>query len=1067
MSTGMSNEKTTPPAKSTISTTTSRTARTTKSKKYESTPVPQQLTFPARRKIVRKYGGRRSLPARLEEETASVKRRNLKQQTLTQIDYIRSSSDLVPEDLLEDEELEGSHEEEDQQQEQQGDGRWRGRAKETKEKIEEVEVVKVAKGRKPADRRSKRRKTMGDVPTPSLERKGSSFHTQTLTQFLGNSALTADADILRVEDEDVVKGLPLPGDGTPVKHFAPPRKGNGKALTTPNPHTPSNKRIRVNPDEVPSSQPTPFTPLLGHSPIAPARSPLTQKSTNVDVSLPTIEAASKLPRTLVIQDSYSVDSSSSVGYSTSAAGDTPKKEGEETPSQSLKREPLAEIPVASLELGVGSTPNGETPTTRRKRMFIEIPDSDDELESIGSTPFKTPSARQTPLKREAVALNFAIAADSNSPRRLSQASRVAVTETPASSSKSDKENASPAIRMWEDEHAAGEGDDGDTPTPTRARRSQTAGRASQVSPNTASQFWTASAENLGNIGAPHSASREPLAELAVAEGPTVIENQGLSPIPRASQFHGSMGGLSGRICRATPQLEDSEETASEVEEAMPVSILRKTTPRADSRAGDGWKRNSTPEPNRSESSASEPPGTPTPVVRKVQIELPQSSAEEVCKETPRKPHKSSPIYQRHTQGRTQARSQFYSQGLESQRVPLEVIRSLGPQTDRSDILISIDAKTVEDIANGLRDHEFRNYRFSVQVSRCWIFTELPVGEVKYMATLGPAQEPGQIDSRSGRGNADFNRGTSGYKFAHRLRQVYQLNNPVLLADMEDNGMGTEPPQRYKYLPPAVVGQLLMNLRCPLFAEEDDLTHDVEEVGLGDQEAVKEGGVTISQELEDQLRSDIIHSTQLKSSERRRQQRLEGEDFIPASQSPTEKRSVAATVAPAAAATVRKPDDNFARPPVPPQSRQTRQQPTSSRHSVAKSDAHRCVRPSQATTASDVSAPSSQALSSPPRPDKLSASSSIGPPPASVPRPPLPDSGELSLLSSSMWDLSRYDDDHREEGSSGSGLLPVPTMTTPRAGRTELLLHLSSSQVGVLPPDSLLMDEGMAPPPPVE
>ncbi|KAL2194329.1 hypothetical protein P885DRAFT_43230 [Corynascus similis CBS 632.67] len=1050
-STGTSNETTTTPAKSTTSTTTSRTTRTAKSKKYESTPVPQQVTFPARRKIVRKYGGRRSLPARLEEETASVKRRNLKQQTLTQIDYVRSSSGMEPDDLLEDEELGGSHEEEDQQQEQQGD---------------EVEVTKVAKGRKPADRRSKRRKTMGDVPTPSLERKRSSFHTQTLTQFLGNSALPADADILRVEDEDVVKGLPLPGDGTPVKHFAQPRKGNDKALTTPNPHTPSNKRIRVSLDEVPSSQPTPFTPLLGHSPIAPARSPLTQKSTNVDVPLPTIETASKLPRTLVIQDSYSVDSSS-VGYSTSVAGDTPKKEREKTPSQSLEREPLAEIPVASLELGVGSSPNGETPTTRRKRMFIEIPDSDDELESIGSTPFKTPSARQTPLKREAAAVNFAIAADSNSPRRLSQASRVAVTETPASSSKSDKENASPAIRMWEDEDAAGEGDDGDTPTPTRTRRSQTAGRASQASPNTASQFWTASAENLGNIGAPHSTSREPLVELAVAEEPTVMENKGLSPIPRASQFHGSMGGSSGRICRATPQLEDSEETASEVEEEqMPVSILRKTKPRADSHAGDGRKRNSTPEPNRSESSTSEPPGTPTPVVRKVQIELPQSSAEEVCRETPRKPHKSSPIYQRHTQGRSQARSQFYSQGLESQRVPLEVIRSLGPQTDRSDILISIDAKTVEDMANGLRDHEFRNYRFPVQVSRCWIFTELPVGEVKYMATLGPAQEPGQIDSRSGRGNAEFNRGTSGYKFAHRLRQVYQLNNPVPLADMEDNAMGTEPPQRYKYLPPAVVGQLLMNLRCPLFAE-DDITHDVEEVGPGNQEAVKEGGVTISQELEDQLRSDLIHSTQLKSSERRRQQRLEGDDFIPASQSPTEKRSVTATAAPAAAVTVQKPDDNFARPPVPLQSRQTRQQPTSSRHSVAKRDAHRYVRPSQATTASDVSAPCSQALSSPPRPDKLSASSSIGPPPASMPRPPLPDSGELSLLSSSMWDLPRYDDDHQEEGSSGSGLLPVPTMTTPRAGGTGLLLHLSSSQVGVLPPDSLLMDEGRPPPPPVE
>ncbi|KAL2187601.1 hypothetical protein L209DRAFT_753651 [Thermothelomyces heterothallicus CBS 203.75] len=1006
------------PAEDATSATTSRTTQATKTKRYESTPVPQQITFPARRKIVRKYGGRRSLPARLEEETATASRRSLKQQTLTQIDYVRSSSGFEQGDLLEDEEIGGPHEEK----------------KGLKSKEGEAEAASVAGRRKTADPRSKRRKTMGDMPTPNLEKKGPSFQTQTLTQLLGNRVPEMDRDELRVEDEAESAGLPSSGGGPSVKHSAPPEKGKGKALATPIPHTPTGKRIKVNLDEVPSSQPTPFTPLLGHSPIPPARSPLTQKSTNVDAPLPTIETVSKLPRSLVIQDSYSMDGSSA-GYLSSTAGDTPvKKERGETPSQIPKREPLAEIPVASLELGVSSTSSGVTPTTRRKRLFTEIPDSDDELESLGSTPFKTRSTQQTPLAREPVVDNFEIAADPRPPpSQSSRKPRAAVTETPASSSRSNKENESPAIKMWEDEDAAGEGDDGGSPTPKGAK-----------SPNTASQFWTASAENVGCRGTRRGTSREPLAELVVAEDPTVFRSERPSTAPRASQFHGSMGESSCRGRHATPQLGDSEETASEAEEEpMPVSILRKATSQGVPRADGTTKRRSTPEPNGPESSTSEPPDTPTPIVRKVQIEMPQSSGEEVCKETPRKPHRSSPIYQRHTQSRSQARSQFYSQALESQRVPLEVIRSLGPQTDRSDILISIDAKTVGDIVNGIRDHVFRNYRFPVQASRCWIFTELPVGEVKYMATLGPAQEPGQIDSHSGRGNTEFNRGTLGYKFAHKLLQVYQLNNPVPLAEMEDNGLGAGPPQRYKYVPPAIVGQLLMNLRCPLFAE-GDFEDEGEETGDKEtEEKEEEGEMTISQELADQIRSDIIHSTQLKSSERRRRQHRDDEYLIPASQSPTEKRSVAlkasaptaAETAAAAAAAAMPPPRSSQRlrdRRHPGSPGQTRRQPTTTTGQASTSngddgDARRYVPPSQATTASDVSASPSQAPSPsfpPARSSSSSSSSSSSVLACSVPRPPLPDSGELSLLP----ELPRHDRDR--SGGGGTGLL----------------LHLSSSQV---------------------
>ncbi|KAK4237995.1 hypothetical protein C8A03DRAFT_34000 [Achaetomium macrosporum] len=995
--------------------TASRAGSAPASRTYESTPVPQQVTFPARRKVVRTYG-RRSLPTVLGSDG---ERRSLRQQTLTQIDYVTSSA---------------QHEGEESES----------------EVLQESEVARPRddRGLESEDggkvgRRSKRRKTMGDVPTatPGLERKGSSFHTQTLTQFLGNSASkNGDTDGLRVDDEEELDDLPLPGNSpTHVKRLAPVKGGEAKLLAAANPHTPSSKRIKVNLDEVPPSQPSPFTPMFRHySPIPPPdRSPLTQKSINVDAPRPTVETLSKLPRNLVIQDSYSMGSSEGLP-SSSAAGETPTEKG------TLSREPLSEIPVASLELGVGSTPTGETPTTRRRRMFVEIPDSEDDLESIGSTPFKTRSTQQTPLKQTPLRRMISAARDFEIQPDLGSTSRLETAGVPdVPSGTSDKENNSPAIKVWDDgDSTASEAEGPGTPTPTFGRtRSQAAkstGKASQISPNTASQFWTASEEDLGGAVRSAETATKPPTLPPAPEEPTVSEEAPSTPTPaprEATLRH--RADMSDRhvTFKSVSQNRDEdpeEPTYSDNEGApIPTSILRKGTrqnPVLIDRSTEK-ERDATPEIPTSEESNGDAPGTPTPVVRRVRVELPPpSTAEEVCKETPRKPHnKSSPIFQRHTQ-----RSQYYSQGLESQRVPLEVIRSLGPQTDRSDILISIHPDIVDEIVKGIRDHEFRTYKFPVQVSRCWIYITRPVGEVKYMATLGLAQEPGQIDSNSGLGNAEFNAGASGFKFAHKLQQVYQLNNPVPLADMADNGLGDGPPQKYRYIPPAIVGQLLANLRCALFAEEGE-----------EEQEDNEGGVTISQELEEQLRSDIVHSTQMRLSDGRHH-RAEEEDVIPASQSPVKTRSGGPR---------RSDNSTSAHPAAPParssqrihnlnQQQRQRQQsrdprlpqprwnPSTARKTTSTSN---LVRPSQATTASDISIPSSSAVSTP---EKSS------PTPASVPRPPLPESSELMLP-----DLPDMGDE--------SLLPPLPPVG-------------SSSQTAVLlPPDSLLVDEVRRAPPPVE
>ncbi|GAB1315678.1 hypothetical protein MFIFM68171_05888 [Madurella fahalii] len=984
------------------------------SRTYESTPVPQQVRFPARRRIVRTYG-RRSLPAALPTSGSGLSesaRRRLRQQTLTQVGYVRAEAAELEIDEEEEaesgERIEGDDDLEEviEWEEGEEEGKRRGKGKGT--------TTGTGRGRKG----KRRRKTMGDAPMPN---PASSFHTQTLTQFLGERVRQGDA--LRVEDEDEDDrdgGIPPPLAQTPTK----PRKRPSPSRAG-DPHTPSNKRIKVNLDEVPSSQPTPFTPMLGYSPIQPARSPLKEKSTNVDAPPPTEETISKWPRNLVIQDSYSQGNSPIIPSSSSASlpMETPKKE------EKPKREPLAEIPVASLELGGSWRKDAETPTGTRStggtRAFAEIPDSDAELESNWSTPFKGLSTHQTPLKDRDGA-GFEIASDPGSGARTgvawgsgtpTQVVQGMDDESAPSTGKSNKENEPASLKLGDDgDETASEEESPGTPTPTmrksKSQTSQTAGGKGRPADNAASQL---------------AASEESVSE---DEPPTPTPAPGKS----GSQHRASTSKSDERISKADSNVQDSDElTASEDEQhGTPTQVLPKA---ASQRASILRKRNSTPEVLTSESSTGDGPTTPTPIARRVQIELPPPSsaeeAEEVYEETPRKPAKTlSPIFQRHTQGR----SQYYSQGLESQRVPMQVIRSLGPQTDRSDILISVRPDIVDEIVKGMRDHEFRPYRFPIQVLRGWIYTADPAGgEVKYMATLGPAKEPGEIDSSSGLGNAEFNAGTVGRGswYAHELLQVYRLNNPVPLADMPDNGLGDGAPQKYRYIPPAIVGQLLANLRCALFAEVGD-GEGGSGRGVGGDGATT---TTTTQELEEQLRSDIVQSTQMHCL---LEEADEDEDeVIPASQGRLGVAVAAATAATTAAA---KTADEmlFARPAVPPprSSQRLRNQKQARSQQNSKTAPSNSVRPSQATTASDIS--SSPVPSSPQKPADSSPFAV-----ASVPRP-----AQASFNEPSLPDLL---DVMREEDDDGS-LIRLPPVTLG-----------SSSQAVLLPPDSLLVEEVRQPP----
>ncbi|KAK8034620.1 hypothetical protein PG993_009615 [Apiospora rasikravindrae] len=220
---------------------------------------------------------------------------------------------------------------------------------------------------------------------------------------------------------------------------------------------------------------------------------------------------------------------------------------------------------------------------------------------------------------------------------------------------------------------------------------------------------------------------------------------------------------------------------------------------------------------------------------------------------------------------TQAYTQAYTQGLESQRVPLSTIQATGPISDRSDIIVSIYGEHVKRMVERTKTHEFRSWKMPESVHRVWVYITKPASELRYMFLMGPPKTRGEIDD-DGIGNAEFNAGKKkAATYAYEVLQIYELNNPVSLETMKQYGWPTAP-QKYAYVPPAIVGQLTANLRCALFDEEEDIVQSL---------IRSSPNVTVSQEIAEQIRSDISHSTQLAS---------DPPEIIPASPTPRKRAS---------------------------------------------------------------------------------------------------------------------------------------------------------------------------------
>lgn len=804
-------------------------------------PEPKQQHFPSRRRQVTKTYGRRAAPKRPNR-------------TLTQMNFLSGAAEEDPQVLSgsdDDEKEDGDDEKEDGDDEEAVEEapvapkrpavkkaavKKTAAKKATNQKkttrtnrrrtTGDVEEEEDAKPEKP--RSSKRRKTMGDPPSAS-----SSFHTQTLTQFLSSTSKD-DEDIWNIPDSeeedapglDLVKETPKkqkikglseqvkvaqsikPASATPwgrekkteIPSSASPAtplllKYSPENEVTPLKHKSVNDltpRAQQIPKPTSGQKPNSVDPLLHRYDPENEPSPSPVKQTAVNTALTHMqEIRQKTPRTMVIQDSYSTSHSSPATPTPKAkTGEFLLPQGTVTPAKRLR----FELPEDKENITPGRTkpksPKLVDPRPSQRQPLSVVPDSDDDFEAETDLDTDEDTSIGAPSALNVSEHTFEIQQDT---------SEVII--------------------------AVDENDNEDEDDPRFA------------------------------------AGAETQALLLSSDNQTDHE-----------------------VINSTPTQDQDENNVNQEEESESQKMRNKTPPPVEDFADDIVEQT----PSR------------TPRVQPKDVQVTEYEEE-------------------FTQGYTQG----YTQGMESQRVPLETIKATGSITDKSDIIISIYWEHVENMAKRTKTHEFRDWQIPESVHRVWIYVPRPKSELRYMCTFGPAKQAGEIHG-DGIGNSEFNKGTKRSKFGFEVLNMYELNNPVSLQVMRQNGWPTAP-QKFSYVPPAVVGQLTSNLRCELWGEEAE-----QDIIYSSQ------NVTESQEIDHQIRSDIDHATQLESSDQA--------EIAPSSQSPPRATRNRGS---------QRESTIFARPALP------KTVPASSRSQPASQSqrSRKDMRPSQATTISQMSSSS--------------------------------------------------------------------------------------------------------------
>lgn len=829
----------------------------------------QQLQFPAKKKTVKPKTTRHSLPnpsssAKQSSRTKKDGEEDLKQKTLTQMRW----TDFVPSTFRSDEEEMdggGSGTERlvvDLTANNAEEGDWafvsdkessasRSSTMTTAVDKGTIQKIQQSKTKKATNRGRKRRKTTGDVEL-DIEYEddqgegsisSSKYHTQTLTQMPSwkEVAQMVPASLDEAQgfgpDDDFAAATPLSGATPPnnkrrrtsaftfnqeasAPHIALGQPPESTITSSAIPETPH--RQRATRTEIPSSQPSPFTPNLDSqarfwSPLGILgidRTPLKEKSTNVDVPTPTVRKRTRSE----IPDSWST-----------VNGGMPPSSS----VSSVRREPLKEIHWTDVSLEVGENDRDKDVEVAEKDKGEKVShgtaddiimDSDDEFEGFPDLEVEASDIfpPQRHLPNEPIAdkgLKDGRTSESTAPKASRETKEL--PEPLKTEGNTDQATLWPTTKLDEPQD--------------KVVHIKKAGLG-EIVPSTSTEQVPAPEEVI-SVGSPDTNVNQGR-EVRIKKVDVEVEEV-IQPTPPARR----------------PDTQESSSCSVTVHSLTPGAA-----------GEDDETESETPSRPRRRPSSSSP----------VENETPLSS-----------PQKTSPVMLPISQ------LGYKSQAFESQRVPFEIIQQMAPQTDRSDVIISADFDEVKQIIDGACTHIFRDFRIPKQVGRVWIYTTAPVCQLKYMAAISGWKMPGDIGTKDqGVGIAEFN-ANEGTKYAYELLQVYELNNPVSLQRMKADGWVEQAPSAtgITYIPPGPLGALMGNLKWELFEEHSDerRSHSPE-------------AVTVSQEVEEQLKSDIEHCTQLmrgrpasslvnqqSTSQQLEEQRDDEHTIVPSSQTALEGR----------------------------------------------------------------------------------------------------------------------------------------------------------------------------------
>ncbi|OJD11360.1 hypothetical protein AJ78_07852 [Emergomyces pasteurianus Ep9510] len=155
-----------------------------------------------------------------------------------------------------------------------------------------------------------------------------------------------------------------------------------------------------------------------------------------------------------------------------------------------------------------------------------------------------------------------------------------------------------------------------------------------------------------------------------------------------------------------------------------------------------------------------------------------------------------------------------------------VRRTQPVKTGNKDIFMSIKPEHIDNIATRAKNHEYRRYLLPSSVRRIWFYTTRPISRIEYVAHISRGKVPGEVKEDGGIGNADFNAGKKVSKYGYEILDLWRLKQPISLKAAISKGFLQGPPQKYCWVPLALLDS------CPMDTQDHLISRAQEEQAVG-------------------------------------------------------------------------------------------------------------------------------------------------------------------------------------------------------------------------------------------